>query len=189
MYLSCMSSHHIIREDQEPALVIDDSSSENSLVIQQLLEWSPTVLVTYQALEGVLLWGIKIDIVIAPEGRVEELKVSLQDQLPLKILSCHAETEALDTALYFLTASRQKAVNVISNARLESFEKFSSLEVSVIQKGNRWVFIRTGHFEKWLPAGTKLSIHPASTHPEQVVEHDGLISLHRDHSFWISEAY
>lgn len=183
-----MSSHHIIREDQEPALVIDDSSGKNSQILQQLLEWSPTVIVTHQALDAVLLWGIKIDIVIAPEWRIEELKVSLHDQFPLKILSCSVETEAIDTALYFLTASRQKSVNVISNARLESFEKFSSLEVSVIQKGTRWIFIRNGHFEKWLPAGTTLSIHPASTHPEPV-GHDGMISIHRDHSFWISEAY
>jgi thiamine pyrophosphokinase len=182
-----MSSHHIIREDQEPALVIDDAENLNYENIQQLLEWSPTVLVTEQALETVLSWGIKIDIVIALEQHVEELKISLQDQFPLKILSCHAEAEAIDTAIYFLTASKQKAVNVISNDSLEPFEKFPSLDVAVIQNGKRWVFIRTGHFEKWLPAGTTITIYPTGAHPEPVIEKEGIVTVHRDHSFWISE--
>jgi thiamine pyrophosphokinase len=182
-----MSSHHIIREDQEPALVIDDAGSLNYANIQQLLEWSPTVIVTERVLETVLSWGIKIDIVIAVESRVEELKISLHDQFPLKILSCHAETEALDTALYFLIASKQKAVNITSDSPLESFERFPSLDVAVIQNGKRWVLIRSGHFEKWLPAGTAISIYPTGAHPESIIEKEGPITVNRDHSFWISE--
>ncbi|HET9054268.1 MAG TPA: hypothetical protein VFM90_08855 [Cyclobacteriaceae bacterium] len=182
-----MSSHHIIREDQEPALVIDNSSTGNSEILQQLLEWSPTVIVTEQALDAVLSWGIKIDAVIAPEARADELKISLQDQLPLKILSCNTAADALDTALHFLTATRQKAVTVISEAALESFEKFAALDVAVVRNGKRWVFIRTGTFEKWLPAGTSLSIYPQNANTKPVVEHDGFIHIHLDHGFWIAE--
>lgn len=167
--------------------MIDNASNENFESVQQLLEWSPTVMVTERALESVLSWGIKIDIVIAPESHAEELKISLRDQFPLKILSCHSETEAPETALYFLTASKQKAVTVVSDAALETFEKFPSLDVAVIQQGKRWVFIRTGHFEKWLPAGTQLSIYPKSAHPEPVIEKEGAVTVHRDQSFWISE--
>jgi thiamine pyrophosphokinase len=182
-----MSSHHIIREDQEPALVIDDARGENSESIQQLLEWSPTVIVTDRALEQVLLWGTKIDVVIALSSQIDTLKTELHDQLPLKMLSYNTETEALDTALYFLTASKQKAVNIISDAALESFEKFSSLDISVIKAGKRWVFIRTGHFEKWFPAGTQLLLYPESAHPAPVVDKDGIVTVDRDHSFWICE--
>ena len=182
-----MSSHHIIREDQEPALVIDDASPENFESIQQLLEWSPTVIVTARAVEQVLSWGTKIDIVIAVESDVEELKIALKDQFPLKILSCQNNTEVLDTALYFLTASKQKTANIISDASLESFEKFSSLEIAVIRNGKRWIFIRSGHFEKWLPANSQVSIYPKSAHPETAIEKECMISIHRDHSFWICE--
>ena len=181
-----MSSHHIIREDQEPALVIDEASDENVESIQQLLEWSPTVVVTERALEKVLTWGIKIDVVIAVEQHTETLTKSLQDQFPLKILSYPAENEAVDTALYFLTASKQKAVNVISGSALEAFEKFSLLDVAVIKNGMRWVFIRSGRFEKWLPATTAISIYPTGAHPAPVVEQDGIVTVQRDHSFWIS---
>lgn len=182
-----MSSHHIIREDQEPALVIDSTLGEDFESIRQLLEWSPTVIVTERTLEQVLSWGIKIDVVIAVEQHIEGLKVSLQDQFPLKIISCHAETEALDTALYFLTASKQKAVNVISDVALESFEKFPSLDVAVIQHGKRWVFIRSGHFEKWLPAGTQVSIYPEGARPKPPLEKDGMVTVHRDCGFWVGE--
>jgi len=182
-----MSSHHIIREDQEPALVIDDAPGENFESIQQLLEWSPTVVITERTLEQVLSWGIKIDVVIAVEQHTEQLKKLLQDQFPVKIISCPTETEALDRALYFLAASKQKAVNVISGAALESFEKFPALDVAVIQNGKRWVFIRNGHFKKWLQAATTLSFYPTSAHPEPVIEKDGIVTIHRDHSFWVSE--
>lgn len=182
-----MSSHHIIREDQEPALVIDTAAGENFESIQQLLEWSPTVIVTGRSLEQVLLWGIKIDVVVAVENLLPELRTQLENQFPVKILSGNKETEILDTALYFLTASNQKAVNIISDAALESFEKFSSLDVSVIQSGKRWVFIRSGHFEKWLPANTGISIYPESSHSETPNSRDGMVTVLRDHSFWISE--
>lgn len=182
-----MSSHHIIREDQEPALVIDDASPENFESVRQLLEWSPTVIVTERALEQVLSRGTKIDVVVAVDQRIEELKISLQDQFPLKILSCHSEAEALNTALHFLTASRQKSVNIISAAALESFEKFRALDVAVIQNGRRWVFVRNGHFEKWLPAATSLSIYPKPSHAEPVIEREGIVTVHRANSFWISE--
>jgi thiamine pyrophosphokinase len=182
-----MSSHHIIREDQEPALLIDDARSENYESIQQLLEWSPTVIVTQRALEQILLSGTKIDVVIAPVAQIEKLKTELHDQFPLKILSCNTETEALDTALYFLTASKQKAVTIISDTALQSFEKFSALDISVIQAGRRWVFTRTGHFEKWLPANTQLLLYPESAHPVPVVDNDGIVRIDRDHSYWICE--
>lgn len=181
-----MSSHHIIRENQEPALVIDDTWNENSESIQQLLEWSPTVIVTEHALESILSWGIKIDIVIALEQHVDELTKSLQDQFPLRILSCLTETETIETALHFLTDSGQKAVTIISTAALELFEKFSSLDIAVIQHGRRWVLIRNGHFEKWLPANTTLAIYPKDD-AELSVEKDGLITIQRNYSFWISQ--
>lgn len=180
-----MSSHHIIREDQEPALVIDDASAENFETIQQLLEWSPTVIVTERALEQVLTWGIKIDVAIVPEESLEKWKLALHDQAPVKILA--TAYDSIDTALHFLVASKQKSVNIICEADLETFEGVGILDLSVIRNGKRWVFIRSGHFEKWLPAGTALNFQPQDAHPELPVEKEGLVTVTRDHSFWVCE--
>lgn len=182
-----MSSHHIIREDQEPALLIDDASAANFGIIQQLLEWSPTVIVTQAALEQVLTWGIKIDVAIVSESNLDQWKLALQEQAPVKILTTTADHNALETALYFLIASKQKAVNIIANTALERFEKFTSMYVGVIRDGQRWVFIPSGQFEKWLPAGTLLLLHPQDAHQEMPIENDGIVTVTRDASFWICE--
>lgn len=180
-----MSSHHIIREDQEPALVIDSADATNFELIQQLLEWSPTVLVTQPALGQVLLWGIKIDVVIAVEATIEAVKALVQNQLPVKILSCTDESAALESALYFLTASKQKTVNIISDSVLETFEKFSALELAVIQQGRRWILIRSGRFDKWLPQGSVIDTYPDKN--VITIAQEGNCLITKPESFWVSE--
>jgi thiamine pyrophosphokinase len=184
-----MSSHHIIREDQEPALLILDATLIPVERIQELLEWSPTVMVSEEALPEVLTWGIKIDVVIAHHTNVQMLTTSLHDQFPLKIISYRQKGEELSTALNFLIASKQKAVNILSAVKLEEFEKFSSLDISVFHADLRWMFIRSGHFEKWLPAGKSLRLHPALSEPDIVAKQDGVIVLHREGGFWVSEIF
>jgi thiamine pyrophosphokinase len=181
-----MSSHHIIREDQEPALLIADATVEFAFV-QELLEWSPTVIVTEQALMPVLGWGIKIDVVVAQQMHVATLTTSLIDQSPLKLLSYHNPEDALSTALYFLIASKQKAVNIITTKSLESFEPFSSLDISVFQAGRRWSFIRNGHYEKWFPAGRNLRVYPANGQVDIQTGEEGIVSIQRERGFWVSE--
>lgn len=43
-----MSSHHIVRDNQEPALIIANGADCGDDLLQQLMEWSPYVL----ALDG-----------------------------------------------------------------------------------------------------------------------------------------
>ena len=49
-----MSSHHIVRDDQEPALIIANGASCSDELMGQLLEWSPLVIVLDSAIERVL---------------------------------------------------------------------------------------------------------------------------------------
>ena len=46
-----MSSHHIVRDDQEPALIIANGAACSSELVGQLLEWSPLVIVLVSAIE------------------------------------------------------------------------------------------------------------------------------------------
>lgn len=181
-----MSSHHIVREDQEPALLIADQTVEFEFV-QELLEWSPTVIVTEQVLKSVLSWGIKIDIVVAQQENISALTTVLLEQSPVRLLSCNSREDALSTALYFLIASKQKAVNVIAAESLQSFEPFSSLDISVFHSGSRWSFIRNGHYEKWLPAGRTVGVYPSNDEPDLHTQQDGVVIIKRDHSFWVNE--
>src|SRR6202012_5572544 len=55
------SSHHIVREKQEPALLILGLDNFPDELLGQLLEWSPTVIVTPQTADKVHALEIKID--------------------------------------------------------------------------------------------------------------------------------
>jgi thiamine pyrophosphokinase len=182
-----MSSHHIIREDQEPALLMMDATIIPFAQVQELLEWSPTVMVAEAALTEVLRWGIKIDVVLARADKIPALTSSLQEQFPLKLLSYDKQEEALSTALHFLIEAKQKAVNIIAAEPLESFEAFSPLDISVFQSGRRWSLIRQGVYEKWLPAGSALSIYPANGQPDIKTLRDGVVTIQRETLFWVSE--
>jgi thiamine pyrophosphokinase len=182
-----MSSHHIIREDQEPALLILELQAVSFDQVQELLEWSPTVLVAEKCLQKVLSWGIKIDVVIARDENIAALTKSLRDQVPLKLLSCRTSEEFLSTALYFLIAKKQQAVNILTDAPLESLEPFISLDLSVFNASKRWSFIRGGSYEKWFPAGRKLYLYPSNGQAEIVTQKDGVVVFHRDQGFWVGE--
>lgn len=168
-------------------MLIMDAKAISSEQIQELLEWSPTVIVSDKGLDEILNWGIKIDVVVAPADRIAELSGLLQDQFPLKLLSFNLPEEALSTALYFLIARKQKAVNIVARDPLESFESFSSLDISVFNQDKRWSFIRNGSYEKWLPAGRTLSVYPANNEPDLHTQQDGVVVIKRDGRFWVNE--
>src|SRR5690606_13901028 len=79
-YLINMSSHHFVKEGQEPALLILDEV--DSSLVQPLLEWSPLVIVAEAAVHHVLAWGIKIDVLLASDEGIDELKIAMRDQAP-----------------------------------------------------------------------------------------------------------
>lgn len=183
-----MSSHHIIREDQEPALLIADTDAASFSVVQELLEWSPTVIILDSALPEVLNWGIKIDVVVAEASRIPTLKETLHNQLPIKLISYQSKEDALSTALYYIVASKQSTVNVLSTDGLENFELFGTLELSVFQSGMRWSFIRSGVFEKWFPAGSEVHIVSQQQHELIHANQDGMVVLKKENAFWVAEA-
>ena len=49
-----MSSHHIVRDDQEPALIIANGEACSMELLNQLLEWNPLVIVLDSAITRVL---------------------------------------------------------------------------------------------------------------------------------------
>ncbi len=69
-----MSSHHFVKEQQEPAVFILNPSGINFESVASLLEWSPTLLVDQESVDLVLSWGIKIDVVLATSSYQEENK-------------------------------------------------------------------------------------------------------------------
>ncbi|MBX2961570.1 MAG: hypothetical protein KF687_03605 [Cyclobacteriaceae bacterium] len=187
-----MSSHHIVRENQEPALVIADMSALPVEWLQQLLEWSPTVTVFDSAVEAVRNLGIKLDVVITKPGRVREFVDLLNDQTPVKILGHHTDDHPVNTAMMFFVAGKYKAVNVvgIEPSILEPFT--AQIDIVTFHGGKRWVYARQGKFEKWVTKGTTFTL------PEKLISvegidaagyavKDGIVKAKSDLAFWIGE--
>ncbi|MFN6090160.1 MAG: hypothetical protein ACK47E_15555 [Cyclobacteriaceae bacterium] len=190
-----MSSHHFVKEDQEPALLIANPTAISFEKIQELLEWSPTVVVDAKAIPIVLGWGIKIDVVLCLEGQQEELAVSLADQVPIRFITFAEEMNILSVGYDLLRNSNYKAVNVLVErlADLEVIQRFSFIDVEVFFDQKRWVYIESGRFEKWLSQGNQLSIYPiVQTTLLNLDQHltsiqDGKVKLESASPFWVGE--
>ena len=108
-----MSSHHFVKEGQEPALLIIDPLSHE--LIAPLLEWAPLVIVLDHAIDQVLHWGIKIDVVIAATQAVDDLADRLDHQTPLKIIACTPKEDPIEKSVLFLEESKQGSLNILAD--------------------------------------------------------------------------
>jgi hypothetical protein len=187
-----MSSHHIVREDQEPALLIADADAISLYLIEQLLEWSPTVIVLESALETVLSWGIKLDVVICVPEHVDEYVEMLHNQAPVKIISHHTSDSSINTAMMFLIAGKYRAVNVVGIAPSQVEEFTEHLDVVTFFEGRRWSYSRNGKFEKWVSRGTQFEF-PGNVKSIEgldksgLVVKDGVVKAEADFPFWVGE--
>lgn len=145
-----MSSHHIVREKQEPALLIVDLAHFNMELLGQLLEWSPTVFVTNASYEKVNSLAIKIDAVFTSDTHINV-------QESTKLIPC--SNDPLEDALKYLVAEQYPAVNIINDSFcLKDYALFADLIDLVVFVGNKKIFpVRSG-FSKWQVAQKDISL-------------------------------
>lgn len=193
-----MSSHHFVKEGQEPALfILEDVDVAHA---EALLEWSPFV-VTHEALiDEVLLWGIKVDLVLAKEEKIDVLKEKLFDQAPVKILS-YSGDGLVETAMLFLARVQQTAVNVLVNHKtswLEKLQPFTDLlSINLLSGGRKWSSIPSGSLKKWFPSNTTIFFHRAEQTlvingvvcdaDSYVTKTDGIVEIVNNGAFWLGE--
>lgn len=150
-----MSSHHFVKENQEPALLILETEDLSFETVAPLLEWVPTVLVSQTEVWTVISWGIKIDVILADlEFQRANYKL-LEEQYPVKFLGVQ-QGEYFQEGVQYLLATKHSAVNIIGLAPWE-FEVFPSkelgLDIVLWKSGVRYFPIQNGRFKKWFPKG------------------------------------
>lgn len=141
-----MSSHHIVKEKQEPALYIHHLGDFNEEYLGQLLEWSPTIVVAASEYEKALSLGIKIDVVIG-------LADGLQIQENTKFI--YAGFENLPTAVKYLISEKYPAVNIISreNKFDDLVDFLSEINIVLFTEIEKSYAVKPG-FSIWKPQGT-----------------------------------
>ena len=145
-----MSSHHVVREKQEPALLILDLDGFDDELLGQLLEWSPTVITTVVPAEQLNSRGIKIDWLIS-----EDTDTTVQPNVNQLV---YTHNNAVETAIEWLIVNQYPAVNVIGNFDEEMFSRYQPEIGLVIFCNSKKIYPVTSGFSKWQPAGEIVGI-------------------------------
>ena len=165
-----MSSHHIVRDDQEPALIIANGASCNEELLGQLLEWSPLVIVLDSAIERVIKLNIKVDVLLGDFDRNFNPKEFIQSQHPIEVVHTPDQNKTdLEKAFDYLIERKIPAVNVVwatgkradhTITNLTNITRYRNLLKIVILDDHSKVFLLPKKFEKWYTANTPISLIP-----------------------------
>jgi hypothetical protein len=173
-----MSSHHFVKEQQEPAVFILDAESIQFDGISGLLEWVPTILVIEKALSKVLSWGIKIDVILASSDFQKENSQVLEAQYPVKFLTVENE-DFLTEGLNYLLSSKQEAVHLIGVSHQRTFElqqKLELMNLTLIDGDWKYYPVKSGKFKKWF-VESSIHIHGKEGMPVEIKNSEGEILL------------
>lgn len=168
-----MSSHHVVRDKQEPALIIANGESCSYDLLGQLLEWSPYILVLDGAIDRVLQLGIYPDAVLGDFDSINDLDEKLtHTPSTQKLYMPDQEHTDLDKGILYLIEQGHQAANIVwaTGKRLDhtvtnlfNMARFrSQITLSIIDDYSK-KYILPKIFEKWYPAGTSLSLIPCGT--------------------------
>lgn len=165
-----MSSHHIVRDDQEPALIIANGAACNSELLGQLLEWSPLIIVLDSAMERVMKLDIKVDVLLGDFDRNFDANYYKERQYPIEIVHTPDQNKTdLEKAFDYLIARKIPAVNVVwatgrrtdhTITNLTTIVQYREHLKIVIIDDHSKVFLLPRRFEKWYTADTPISLIP-----------------------------
>ncbi|NID12273.1 thiamine diphosphokinase [Fibrivirga algicola] len=188
-----MSSHHIVREKQEPALLIANGESCQPDLLGQLLEWSPYVVVLDQAIHRVMAMGLKADVLLGDFDRDLDIEAVRAAQYPIEIVSTPDQNKTdLEKGIDFLIERGFPAVNIVwatgrrmdhTITNLTNIVRFKSkIKVTLIDDYSV-IYPLVGRFEKWYAKGTPISLIPVGT--VTGIETEGLLYDLHDESLTI----
>lgn len=168
-----MSSHHFVREKQEPALIIANGESCSSELTGQLLEWNPFVVVLDRAILRVIDLKIKVDLLIGDFDRGLAIKEIMEHHFPVEIIHDEdQESTDLEKALKLLIRRGYPSVNIIwatgrradhTIGNLTDISKYSDQINIVMYDDYSRIIVLPKSFEKWYTKGTPVSLIPIGT--------------------------
>lgn len=166
-----MSSHHIVRENQEAALLIANGEACSMDLLGDLMEWSPLVVVLDGAIHRVLEFGIRTDVWLGDF----DSGISIQEEDLIQVggvKKVHAPDQDktdLQKGIEYLIANGHKAVNIVwaTGRRLDhTFHNVAiiaqyreQIAISLIDNHSR-VYPLPNNFKKWYPKGRVISLIP-----------------------------
>lgn len=168
-----MSSHHIVRDDQEPALIIANGAACSIELLNQLLEWSPLVIVLDSAIDRVLELSIKVDVLLGDFDRGFQPEEYHEKQYPLEIVYAPNQDKTdLEKAFDYLIEKGHKAVNVVWATGRRIDHTLHNLTIAATYQQQlkivffddySKVFLLPKKYQKWYAKDTIISLIPIGT--------------------------
>lgn len=143
-----MSSHHIVRENQEPALLVEDFHALSEEYLGQILEWSPTIITNEDNLDFFLAEDIKVDVLYSNQA--------FDNQEETKQLT--PKSDFIKDAFQYLIDNNYKAVNILAKECNSRFLDYANvINVVAFAQGIRYAIVQS-KFEKWKIKGQRMFI-------------------------------
>lgn len=165
-----MSSHHIVRDDQEPALIIANGAACSQQLLAELLEWSPFVIVLDAAMERVMELDLKVDVLLGDFDDDFDPLFYKTEQYPIEIIHTPDQNKTdLEKAFDYLIERKIPAVNVIwatgrradhTISNITNIAKYRNLLKIVILDDYSKIFLLANTFQKWYTKNTIISLIP-----------------------------
>ncbi|MBI1222605.1 MAG: thiamine diphosphokinase [Bacteroidetes bacterium] len=165
-----MSSHHVIRDKQEPALIIANGEACSMDILGQLLEWSPTVIVLDGAARRVHELGIKIDAILGDFDSEKSPDDIAASQQPVQLIHAPDQNKTdLEKAIEWLIKEGYPAANILWATGLRadhtinnmmSLVKFRDQIDLVMLDDHSRIFTLPFEFKKKYPVGSNISLIP-----------------------------
>ena len=169
-----MSSHHVVRDKQEPALIIANGEACSQKLLNELLEWSPYVVVLDGAIHRVLDLNIKLDVLLGDFDR-NEISISTvrehQDSVEIVHTPDQDKTD-LEKAIDFLIERGHRAVNILwatgrradhTIGNITNVVRFRNKITITILDDYSTIYLLPKSpevFQKWYSKGTPISLIP-----------------------------
>lgn len=167
-----MSSHHVVRDNQEFALIIADGEACSLKLLQELLDWSPLVVVLDEAFYRVHELGIKINVWLGDFDSLENLEEIAKPQMPVEIVHTPDQDKTdFEKGIEYCINRGFQDIRVVwatgkrmdhTFANVTNLVKYQNQVHLVLMDDYSLIFPLPYEFEKWYPAGKAISLVPVS---------------------------
>ncbi len=148
-----MSSHHFVRENQEPGLYIDEWFAGAELLLEELAQWAPKIIVHERVLDDVLETGTKIDVVLYTDSKAT-IEEKTRFQFPIEIVKAE---DLFEANVSFIEDNYINRVHIISLKKPEEITFQSGSQLTFFNAENTFYRIEKG-FEKWMAQNSPFEI-------------------------------
>lgn len=177
-----MSSHHFVKEKQEPALLILSDSSFEKDILEQLLEWSPIIIVEDKCLLQLNHEPIKIDYVLQTDLKLEEIESWISFQDNVRIIDSSNAVNKIKFLINILEREDNQALSIIGHSPIqEEVLKSDEFKMNIIFYSNEYkTYIKYEHFKKWKEIGSLFDIIAENISTKNLLQENSLYKVIED---------